>query len=325
MKAIGFKRYGGAEQLEPREVPKPVPGDDELLVRIHASSVNSWDWEFLNGTPYVNRLMYGLLRPRPAKQVLGADIAGTVEAVGKRVRRFRPGDAVFGDLWDHWGGFAEYACAHESAMEPKPESITFEEAAAVPQAGVLALQGVRKARQLRRGQKVLINGAGGGVGTFAIQLVRLAGAEVTGVDATHKLDVIRELGADHVIDYALEDFTKTGVRYDLIIDCQNFRSMYDNRRALTRAGVYAMVGGSTLRVLQLGLLNAIAPLARDSRKLCLVAGGPNKGLAELSRLIDAGKITPVIGRVFRLDEAADAFRYFSAGRHKGKIVIAIRD
>lgn len=324
MKAIMFRRYGGPEQLEPREVPKPVPGDNELLIRVHASSVNSWDWEFLNGTPFVNRLMFGLLRPRPEKRVLGADIAGTVEAIGRHVTRFRAGDAVFGDLWDHWGGFAEYACARETAMEPKPEHITFEQAAAVPQAGVLALQGIRKAGQLCRGQKVLINGAGGGVGTFAIQLARLAGAEVTGVDALHKLDVVRALGADHVMDYAVEDFTKTGERYDLIIDCQNFRSMYDNRRALTPDGVYAMIGGSIPRVYQLWLLSMLAPLERDTRKLCLVAEGPNKGLAELRELIEAGKVAPVIDRTYRLEEVPEAFRYFGEGRHKGKIVIAIQ-
>ncbi len=325
MKAIAFSRYGGAEQLVLREVPKPVPGDDELLIRVHASSVNSWDWEFLQGTPFVNRLMFGLLRPRREKQVLGADIAGMVEAVGRRVTRFRPGDAVFGDLWDRWGGFAEYACARETAMEPKPGSVTFEQAAAVPQAGVLALQGIRKSGRLGRGQKVLINGAGGGVGTFAIQLAKLAGAEVTGVDASHKLDVVRALGADYVIDYALHDFTKTGKHYDLIIDCQNFRSMYDNRRALTPEGVYAMIGGSMLRVYQLWLLNMLAPIARDTRTLCLVAEGPNKGLAELRELIDAGKIVPVIDRTYNLEEVPEALRYFGEGRHKGKIVITIQN
>jgi len=324
MKAIGFRRYGPPDGLESRHVPKPVPGDDELLVRIRASSINSWDWEFLNGKPFINRLMYGLLRPQPAKQILGADIAGTVEAVGRQVTRFRPGDAVFGDLWDHWGGFAEYACAHEAALEPKPANLTFEEAAAVPQAGVLALQGLRKAGRMEPGGKVLINGAGGGVGTFAIQLARLAGAEVTGVDALHKLDIVRALGADYVFDYAMKDFTKTGERYDLIIDCQNYRSMFDNRRALRPMGVYAMIGGSIPRVYQLWLLGFLSSITRDPRKLCLVAEGPNKGLAELRQLIEAGKIAPVIDRTYQLDEVPEALRYFGEGRHKGKIVIAIQ-
>ncbi len=279
MKAIVFTQYGRPDSLELKEVPTPVPKDDELLIRIHASSINSWDCEFLNGTPFLNRLMFGLLRPKPGKQRLGADIAGTVQAVGKQVTRFLPGDEVFGDLWDSWGGFAEYACAHESSLELKPANSTFEEAAAVPQAGVLALQGLRKAGQLKPGQRVLINGAGGGVGTFAIQLARLSGAEVTGVDAMHKLDAVRSVGADYVIDYTQEDFTKTGKHYDLIIDCQNFRSMFDNKRALRPGGTYTMIGGSMLRVYQLWFLSLIASITYEDRKLCLVAEGPNKGLA----------------------------------------------
>jgi NADPH:quinone reductase-like Zn-dependent oxidoreductase len=185
---------------------------------------------------------------------------------------------VFGDLWDNWGGFAEYACAHETALEKKPANLTFEEAAAIPQAGVLALQGLRKAGQIQPGQKVLINGAGGGVGTFAIQLAKLSGTEVTGVDASHKLNVVRSLGADRVIDYTQEDFTKSGERYDLIIDCQNFRSMFDIRRSLKPEGTYAMVGGSMPRVYQLWVLSLCASLTCESRKLRLVAEGPNKGI-----------------------------------------------
>ena len=323
MKAIVFTEYGPPDRLELRDVAKPAPKDNDVLIRVHASSINSWDWEFLNGTPFINRLMYGLLKPKPEKQILGADIAGTVEAVGRHVTRFRPGDGVFGDLWDHWGGFAEYACAHETALEPKPANLIFEEAAAVPQAGVLALQGLRKAGQIRPGQKVLINGAGGGVGTFAIQLAKCSGAEVTGVDASHKLDLVRSVGADHVIDYTQEDFTKTGQRYDLIVDCQNFRPMFDIKRALTPEGVYAMVGGSIPRVYQLWFLSFIASLTRDTRKLCLVAEGPNKGLAELKELIEAGKIAPIIDRTYQLEEVPEALRYFGEGHHRGKIVIAV--
>jgi NADPH:quinone reductase-like Zn-dependent oxidoreductase len=270
MKAIVFTQYGPPDGLALKDVPKPTPKDDELLIRIHASSINSWDWEVLNGIPFINRLMFGLFRPKTTKQILGADIAGVVEAVGQNVSRFRPGDEVFGDLWDQFGGFAEYACAPETALELKPEKLTFEEAAAVPQAGVLALQGLRKRGELKRGQKVLINGAGGGVGTFAIQLAKLSGTDVTGVDAAHKLDVVRSVGADHVIDFTQEDFTKTGERYDLIVDCQNFRSMFDIKRALTHNGVYAMVGGSIPRVYQLWFLSFCAPLTRETRKLRLV-------------------------------------------------------
>ena len=323
MKAIVFTQYGSPDILELKEIPKPVPKDDELLIRVHASSVNSWDWEFLNGTPFINRLMLGLLKPKPGKQVLGADIAGTVEAVGKRVTRFQPGDEVFGDLWDNFGGFAEYACANEAAMELKPANSTFVEAAAVPQAGVLALQGLRKAGQVRPVQKVLINGAGGGVGTFAIQLAKLSGAEVTGVDASHKLNVVRSLGADHAIDYLQEDFTNSGERYDLIIDCQNFRSMFDNRRALEPGGTYAMIGGSIPRVYQLWFLSFIAWLTREDRTLCLVAEGPNKGLAELKELMEAGKLVPVVDRTYQLRDVPDALRYFGEGQHKGKIAIEV--
>ncbi len=325
MKAIVFKRYGTPDQLELKEVAKPTPKDDELLVHVHASSINSWDWEFLNGKPFMNRLMFGLLKPKREKQILGADIAGTVEAVGRQVTRFQPGDEVFGDLWSNWGGFAEYACAHETALEPKPKNSTFAEAAAVPQAGVLALQGIRKAGQLEPGKKVLINGAGGGVGTFAIQLAKLSGADVTGVDASHKLGVVRSVGADYVINYTNEDFTTTGERYDLIIDCQNFRSIFDNKRALRPGGTYAMVGGSMLRVYQLWSLNLLAWFTREDRKLCLVAEGPNKGLANLKELMEAGELSPVIDRTYRLSEVPEALRYFGEGRHKGKIVIAVEN
>ena len=323
MKAIVFTQYGRSDSLELKEVPKPEPKDHELLIRIHASSVNSWDWEFFNGTPFINRIMYGLLRPKPRKQRLGSDISGTVEAVGRQVTRFQTGDEVFGDLWDSWGGFAEYASAHESSLELKPTNLTFEEAATVPQAGVLALQGFRKAGQMQPGQRVLINGAGGGVGTFAIQLAKLYGAEVTGVDASHKLDIVRSVGADYVIDYAQEDFTKTGKRYDLIIDCQNFRSMFDNRHALKPGGTYAMIGGSIPRVYQLWFLSFIASLTHEDRKLCLVVEGPNKGLADLKELMEAGKLIPVIDRTYPLSEVAEALRYFGEGHHKGKIAITI--
>jgi len=323
MKAIVFTQYGSPDGLELREVPMPAPKDDELLIKVRASSVNSWDWEFLNGVPFVNRLMFGLLRPKAGKQILGADIAGTVEAVGRHVTRFQPGDEVFGDLWSNWGGFADYVCAHQDSVELKPANATFEEAAAVPQAGVLALQGVRKAGQMQPGQKVLINGAGGGVGTFAIQLAKLAGMEVTGVDASHKLDVMRSVGADHVVDYAQEDFTKTGARYDLIVDCQNFRSMSDNKRALRPSGTYAMIGGSMLRAFQVLFFGFWSSMTRSSMKFGLVAGGPNKGLADLKEHIEASKLIPVIDRVYRLSEVPEALRYFGEGRHRGKIVITM--
>lgn len=325
MKAIVFKKYGQPEDIELKEVPKPTPKANDLLIKVHASSINSWDWEYLNGTSFINRLMFGLLKPKAGKQILGADVAGTVEAVGNCVSRFQPGDAVFGDLWDNWGGFAEYACAPEAALELKPTNSTFVEAAAVPQAGVLALSGIRKAARLQPGQKVLINGAGGGVGTFAIQLAKLSGCEVTGVDAVHKLDNIRALGADHVINYAQQDFTKTGKTYDLIINCQLTRSLSDIKRALTPGGTCAVVGGRMTKVFQLMSLSFLDSFMGESRTLSLVAEGPNTGLAELRDLIEAGKLVPSIDRTYKLSDVPAALHYFGQGRHKGKIAISIVD
>lgn len=324
MRAIVFTEYGSPDLLQLKEVPKPTPKEDEILVKVHASSINSWDWEFQSGRSFINRLLYGLLKPKPDKQILGADIAGAIETVGKNVTRFQPGDEVFGDLWDRWGGFAEYACARESALELKSANSTFEEAAAVPQAGVLALQGLRKTGRIQPGQKVLINGAGGGVGTFAVQLAKLTGTEVTGVDSTHKLEVVRSVGADHVIDYTQQDFTHNGQRYDLILDVHGFRSMFDCKRALSPNGAYAMVGGAVPRIFQalfLGLWDSIT----GSQKFRLVAEGPNKGLADLKELIEAGKVVPVVDGRYKLSEAPEAFRYFVAGRHKGKVVIAVEN
>jgi len=323
MKAMVFKRYGPPDGIKLKEVPKPTPKEDEVLLKVHASSINSWDWEFLNGTPFINRLMFGVFKPKSGKRILGADIAGTIEAVGSRVRRFRLGDEVLGDLWDNWGGFAEYACAKETALEPKPVNLTFEEAAAVPQAGVLALQGCRKAGSLKPGQKVLINGAGGGVGTFAVQLAKLSGTDVTGVDAPHKLDVVESVGADHMIDYTRENFTKAGEHYDLIIDCQGYRSMFEYKRVLTDNGTYAMIGGPMSRVFQLLLLGVWASLIRKRRQLQLVAEGPNKGLADLKSLMEAGKLVSIIDRTYPLSEVPEALRYFGEGRHKGKIAITM--
>ena len=323
MKAIVFSRYGPPLDLRLEEVPIPEPKDSQVLIRVHASSINSWDWEFLNGKPLINRFFYGLFKPRPTKRIPGADVAGTVEQVGRLAHRFQPGDRVFGDLWDHWGGFAEFACIDQASLEAMPASSTFLEAAAVPQAGVLALQGLRKAGSLTPGQKVLINGAGGGVGTFAIQLAKLAGADVTGVDAPHKLDVVRSTGADHAIDYTKEDFTNTEARYDLIVDCQNFRPMKDYRRALKPHGTYAMIGGSLPRVFELWFMSLLGKFTRETRKLCLVAEGPNRGLAELRELLRTGELVPVIDRIFQLSEVPDALRYFGQGGHKGKILIAV--
>jgi len=322
MKAIVFTEYGSIDSLRLKDVTKPVPGDGEVLVKVHASSINSWDWEFQSGTSYFSRLLFGLFKPKPEKQVLGADISGTVEEVGNKVTRFRPGDEVFGDLWDNFGGFAEYACAAESSLEFKPVNATFMEAASVPQAGVLAFQGLYKTGEIQAGQKVLINGAGGGVGIFAVQIARHYEAEVTGVDKTDKLEVIHSLGVDHVIDYTKEDFTRNGHRYDLILDVQGVRSMFDYRRALNPHGTYAMIGGDMFRIPQL-LLFSLWGLLTDGQKFRIVSEGPNKGLAGLKELIEAGKVVPVIDKQYKLSEVPQALRYFTEGHHVGKIIIDI--
>ena len=251
MKAIVYTKYGPPEVLQLKEVAKPTPNDDEALIKVQAVSVNRSDWEGLRGKPLYARIG-GLLRPR--HHILGSDIAGRVEMAGRNIRRFQPGDEVFGDILPRMGGFAEYVCARESALALKPASMTFEEVAAIPQAAVIALQGIRDKGQVQPGQKVLINGAGGGAGTFAVQLAKLYGAEVTGVDNTGKLDFMRSLGADHVIDHTREDFTNNGKQYDLILDIVAHRSVFAYKRALRSNGSYFLTGGSVATIFQILLL-----------------------------------------------------------------------
>jgi NADPH:quinone reductase-like Zn-dependent oxidoreductase len=320
MKAIVFTKYGSPDVLELKEVPKPTPKDDEVLIRVHAASLNDWDWSALQGIPFVNRLIFGLLRPK--KQILGSDIAGRIEAIGKNVRQFQPGDAVFGDLSGDWGGFAEYVCARENALALKAPSMTFEEAAAIPQAAMLALQGLRDTGRIQPGQKLLINGAGGGVGTFAIQIAKLYGVEVTGVDSARKLDMLRAMGADHVIDYTQEDFTTTGQRYDLILDVKTNRSILDCARALSPKGSYVTVGGSMPRLFQVLLLGPWIAMTTKKR-IRIVALKQNKDLAYMKELFEAGKVIPVIDGPYKLSEVPKAFRHFGEGRHKGKVVITL--
>ncbi len=321
MKAVVFTEYGPPDVLRLKEVDKPAPQDSEALVEVHAASVNSWDWELLRGTPFANRMMFGLLKPRI--RILGCDIAGRVEAVGKNVRKFKPGDEVFGDIsGSGWGGFAEYVCAGEEALASKPAGMTFEEAAAVPQAGLLALQGLRNKREIQPGQKVLINGAGGGAGTFAVQIARSLGAEVTGVDSTGKLDTMRSIGADHVIDYTQEDFTKNGQRYDHILDFAAYHSIFDYSRALSRKGIYVMVGGSSARVRQVMFLGPFISIA-GGKKFGLLIHKANKELDVMTELLEAGKVKPVIDKRYPLSEVPEALRYFGEGRARGKLVITV--
>ncbi len=320
MKAVVFTRYGTWDALELREVAKPTPGDGEVLVRVHAASINDWDWGLLQGTPFLNRVTFGLRRPK--KQILGSDIAGRVEALGTNAKRFRPGDEVFGDLSGRWGGFAEYVCAREEALAPKPAGLTFEEAAAIPQAAVLAVQGLRDKGRLQQGQTLLVNGAGGGVGTFAVQIARLHGAETTGVDSSEKLDLLRSIGFDHVLDYAREDFTDLGQRYDLILDVKTNRSAFAYLRALNAHGVYVTVGGSTARLVQAALLGLVLPLL-SGKRMRIVALKPNKDLGYLTELVEAGSVSPVIDSCYPLSDTGAAMRRFGEGKHKGKIVITM--
>jgi NADPH:quinone reductase-like Zn-dependent oxidoreductase len=301
-------------------VAKPTPRDDEVLIKVQAVSVNRSDWEGLTGKPLYARIG-GLLRPR--QQILGSDIAGRVETVGRNVRRFQPGDEVFGDILPRLGGFAEYVCARESALALKPASMTFEEAAAIPQAAVIALQGIRDKGQVQPGQKVLTNGAGGGAGTFAVQLAKLYGAEVTGVDNTGKLDFMRSLGADHVIDYTREDFTKNGKRYDLILDIVAHRSVFAYKRALRSNGSYFLTGGSVATMFQILLLGPWISMI-DSKKIRILAVRPNiEDLDFMKDLIEAGKVTPVIDKTYPLSEVPEAIGYVGDGRAQGKVVISV--
>lgn len=321
MKAIVFTKYGTPDVLELKEVDKPIPKADEVLIKVHAASINDWDWGLLQGIPFMNRLLFGLLKPR--KKILGSDIAGRIEAVGKNVEQFQPGDEVFGDLSGDWGGFAEYVCARENALALKPASMTFDEAAAIPQAAMLAIQGLRDKGQIQPGQKLLINGAGGGVGTFAVQIAKLYGVEVTGVDNSGKLDMLRSMGFDHVIDYTQEDFTKNGQCYDLILDVKTNRSIFNYTRALNPNGIYVTVGGSMARLFQALFLGPW--ISMISKKYIRIVGlKQNKDLAYMNELFEAGKVKPVIDGPYKLSEVPEAIQYFGEGNHKGKVVITLK-
>lgn len=329
MKAIVFSAYGPPDVLHLAEVEKPAPNDNEVLVKVQAASVNDWDWAIIQGIPFANRMETGLFKPK--KQMLGTDVAGIVEATGKNVTRFKPGDAVFGDIcksgWKDLptytgGAYAEYVCTGENTLLPKPANLSFAQAAALPQVGGLVVQGLRRCGGVHSGQRVLINGASGGVGTLAVQIARSMGAEVTGVCSTGKMEMVRSLGADHIIDYTDEDFTRNGKHYDYILDSKGFHSIFDYRRALAPKGCYAMLGGSNASAAQIMLLGWLVSLV-GSKKLRMVIYRPNRGLDFLLKLIESGHVTPVIDRVFPLVEAADAFRYYADGKARGKVVITM--
>ncbi len=320
MKAMVYTKYGSPDVIHPKDVEKPTPKDDEVLVKIHAASVNAYDWHFLTADIFLIRLMGGgLLKPKDTR--LGADIAGRVEAVGRNVKQFRPDDEVFGDI-SH-GGFAEYVCAPESRLALKPANLSFEEAAAVPMAALTALQGLRDTGQIQPGQKVLINGASGGVGTFAVQIAKSFGAEVTAVCSPRNLDQARSIGADQVIDYTREDFTQNGQQYDLILAANGYHSLSAYKRALTSKGIYVMAGGKPGQIFQAMLLGSWMSETGGKRMGGVSAKIDQKDLGLIKELIEAGKVKPIIDRRYPLSEAAEALRYLGTGHARGKVVITM--
>jgi NADPH:quinone reductase-like Zn-dependent oxidoreductase len=322
MRAIVYTEYGPPDVLQLTEVARPTPKDNEVLIKIRAASINPLDWHFMRGTPKVMRMMTGLRKPRFAG--LGVDVAGQVEAIGKHVTGFQPGDEVFGTCK---GAFAEYGCAAEGALVLKPANVTFEQAATVPVAALTALQGLRDKGQIQRGQKVLINGAAGGVGTFAVQIAKVFGADVTGVCSTRNVDMVRSIGANHAIDYTKEDFTKTGQRYDVLFDIAGNHALPDCRRALTTEGTLVMVGGPDtgrwLGPLTDVLKAVVLSWFVRQRLLPFLARGSKADLSLLRELLEAGKVTPVIDRSYPLSDVPEAIRYLEEGHARGKVVISM--
>lgn len=322
MKAIVHHRYGSPDVLELQEVDTPIVGDDDVLVRVHAAAVNPLDWHMLRGTPYLLRLQAGLSKPK--RTIRGVDMAGRVEAVGMNVTQFQPGDEVFGEVA---GAFAEYVSAPERGLAAKPSNMTFEQVAAVPVAALTALQALRDKGRVRPGHKVLINGASGGVGTFAVQIARSFGAEVTGVCSTRNLDMVRSIGAAHVIDYTKEDFTRSGQRYDVMLDMVGSASLSDCRRVLNPKGVYVLVGAEDMG----DWIGPVAHLARvlvsswsgSQSMVPMLAKVRQEDLDALKELMEAGEVTPVIDRRYELHEVPDAIRYVEAGHTRGKVVITV--
>ena len=321
MKAVTFYNYGSPDVLQMDEVEKPVPTEDEVLVKIHAVSVNPLDWHTMRASPFLVRLGEGIFKPK--HNILGADIAGVVEAVGLNVTEFQPGDSVFGEMTR--GGFAEYICVKENAIAKKPKNLSFQEAASIPVVGFTAIQGLRDAGQILSGQKVLINGASGGVGTFAIQYAKSKGADVTGVCSTRNLELVRSIGADHVIDYTQEDFTKAQQKYDLVFDTVGDRSMAEYKRALTPNGKYVIAGFTTLsRLFSIFLFSGWATRKTNQNIGFMGIANPNKDdLLYIKELLETDQIHPVIDQCFPFEETAEAIRYLETGRARGKVIVNI--
>jgi NADPH:quinone reductase-like Zn-dependent oxidoreductase len=322
MNAIVYHKYGSPDVLKLAQVDKPIPNDNQVLVKVHAASLNYGNLVLLKGEPFLARFAFGLLKPK--FPIPGGDIAGRVEAVGKNVKQFQPGQEVFGDLSrSGWGGFAEYVSVPESALALKPENLTFEEAAAVPMAAVTALQGLRDKGKIKKGQKVLINGASGGVGTFAVQIAKIFGAEVTGVCSTRNIEILRSIGADHVIDYTKENFAEQRHQYDLILGVNGHHPIYDFKRSLKINGTFVHVGGSGAQLFQTMTLGSWFSLTGRQKMSSLLQRQNQNDLIYMKELLEAEKVKPVIDKTFKLSEVEEAFKYFEQGHAQGKVVITV--
>lgn len=321
MKAILLKEYGMPNALEIGDVEKPTPNDNEVLVKIHSASINDWDWGLIRGKPFVIRLFFGLKKPKIT--IPGVDISGKIEAVGANVSSFKIGDEIYCDLAEcEFGGFAEYVCIPEKTVSKKPANISHNDACALPHAGLLALQGVVEKGKVKPGQSVLINGAGGGVGTLGVQILKPYGVKVTGVDSDEKLDLMKSLGYDSVIDYKKTDFTDTGEKYDLILDTKSYRSVFKVMRSLKKNGTYITVGGSMYKLFEIGLIGSLISLF-TSKKLSVLFHQPNRGLDQISKLVEKGQIKPFIDGPYEFDKIPALIQYFGEGKHFGKIVVEI--
>lgn len=323
MKALIFERYGLPEKvLKLSEQATPVPEDNEVLVKIRCTAINDYDWSLVRGKPYLYRLMFGLTKPK--SKIMGMELSGTVAQVGAKVKDFVLGDEVFGDTSNHgFGTFAEYFCIHHDALAHKPKSMSFESAAALPHAALLALQGLKAIGKIKEGMKVLINGAGGGVGTLALQLAKMYACEVTGVDNKEKLTMLKAMGYDHVIDYNTEDFTQNGLQYDLILDCKTNKSPFAYYRALKPEGKYVSIGGNLIDLIWVLIWGKLL-LPFSNKKLNILSLKPNVGLEEIATLYDNKQLKPVIDGPYPLESTAEKLQLFGEGKHKGKVIIAIQ-
>jgi len=319
MKALVTTNYGSPEDLQLREIEKPTPKENEVLVKIHATAVNDYDWSMIRGKPYLYRLLFGLFKPK--HRIPGMELSGTIEAHGSNAKSFKVGDVVYGDISAYgFGSFAEYISINEKALTLKPYKMSFKEATAIPHAAALALQGLVDTGQIKKGQRILINGAGGGMGTFGLQIAKLYEAEVTGVDTGEKLKMMKEIGFDHIIDYKKEDFTNIKQTYDLILDAKTTRSTFNYLRVLNPNGKYVTVGGYLNRLFPMLLLKPLISIF-SKKSMHIVALKPNKDLDYISELFEAGKIRPVVDGPFSLSEVPKAIQYFGEGRHQGKVII----